>query len=212
MIVHHENRWIYIGIPRTGSTALHAYLQESGGEVIGGQHDVTVPDEFRTYSIFATVMNPFRRATSLYYLFRRDTEKDAEWVREFAAGAADSFERFVGSVLECPTLINPVYQCTISGWLERGSLGPEVTLVPIERVSERLVELGVLAAGVQVPVRNRSRLGSWEEQYDDRVEARVAAWAEADLELLDYPSRIEHEDAGETRRGLRGLLSWRRRA
>lgn len=211
MIAHREKRWLYIGIPRTGSTALHTHLMELGGEVIGEQHDVRVPEEFCGYRVFATVMNPFRRAVSLYYLFGRDTEKGSEWAREFPAGAADGFEEFVGSVLECPTLINPVYQFTISQWMERGGLGSEVTLVPIENVSERLTELGVLAAGTEVPTRNRSRLGDWVEQYDADTEARVAAWAERDLARLDYPSRIGPGETDGARPGLRGLLPWPRR-
>jgi len=212
VIVNHAKRWLYIGIPRTGSTALHSHLQDLGGIELGLQHDVTVPEELRDYTAFATVMNPFRRAVSLYYLFGRDSEKGVDWVREFPDTAATTFEDFVSHVLECKDLINPVYQFSISSWMERGGLGEELHLVPVEDLSQGLEALGVTPPGNDIPKRNQSRLGPWQEQYVPGLEARVSRWAEADFDKLDYPRFIEAEAAEAAAPKQSRFFRWRRRA
>lgn len=214
MIANHEKRWLYIGIPRTGSTALHSHLQALGGVELGEQHDVNVPDELRGYTLFGTAMNPFRRAVSLFYLFGRDAEKGVDWVREFPASAGSNFESFVRDVLECTELINPVYQYSISSWMERGRLGAELHLIPVENLSAGLEALGVTPPGDKIPKRNKSRLGRWQDQYATGLEARVLHWAKDDFAKLDYPSHIEFETDNEELSAPKRsrFFPWRRRA
>lgn len=191
---------------------MHSHLQDLGGVEWGAQHDVKVPQELRGYTAFATVMNPFRRAVSLFYLFGRDAEKGVDWVREFPEGAAANFESFVTNVLECKELINPVYQYSISEWMERGGLGEELHLIPVEDLADGLEALGVTPPGEDIPKRNQSRLGPWRDQYSPGLEARVLRWAEADFNKLDYPQSIEPEAPEEVAPKRSRFFPWRPRA
>ena len=65
MHISHKHRFVYIGIPRTGSKSMYRWLSENyGSENLGGHHDFIVPDEFRHYLIFTVVRNPYDRWAS----------------------------------------------------------------------------------------------------------------------------------------------------
>jgi hypothetical protein len=65
MHVSREHRFVYIGIPRTGSKSMYRWLSENyGSENLGGHHDYIVPDEFKDFLIFTVVRNPYDRWAS----------------------------------------------------------------------------------------------------------------------------------------------------
>jgi len=65
MHVSHKHRFIYIGIPRTGSKSMYRWLSENyESENLGGHHDFIVSDEFRDYLVFTVVRNPYDRWAS----------------------------------------------------------------------------------------------------------------------------------------------------
>ena len=68
MHISHKHKFIYIGIPRTGSKSMFQWLKDNyASENLAGHHDWQVPPEFRHYLVFTIVRNPYERATSGWF-------------------------------------------------------------------------------------------------------------------------------------------------
>ena len=68
MIISQTHKYVYIGIPRTGSKSMNHWLREYfDGRWYGGHHDYTVPEEAAGYFIFTVVRNPYDRRASHHY-------------------------------------------------------------------------------------------------------------------------------------------------
>lgn len=191
MIVHHRRRWVYVGIPKTASTALHGYLPKLGGKSVGEQHTVDLPPECLGYLVFATSLNPFRRAYALWKMLGRDAAKGAPWSETVPPGSVERFDVFVRTLLLREEVTHPVLQWTVSRWLQRVRAGSpvRVEVIPAERLDAGLRRLGVLPSDASVPVVNRTQ-GSWLEAYDRDLEEAVRRWAEEDFRRFGYPAEL----------------------
>jgi hypothetical protein len=68
MIISHSLRYVYIGVPRTGSKSMNRWLMDHyGGEWVGTHHQWQVPMEAHDYLIFTLVRNPYERAVSGWF-------------------------------------------------------------------------------------------------------------------------------------------------
>ncbi len=91
MIVSDVHRYIYIGIPRTGSKSMNHWLSEYfDGRNLGGHHDYLVPAEFADHLVFTIVRNPYDRRTSGHFAVTWDDQAPTE---EELAGCSDGQER-----------------------------------------------------------------------------------------------------------------------
>lgn len=67
MIVSHELRYVYIAIPKTGSTTMNDILTtQFAGEYVDPHHLAIVPEECEGYFVFSVVRNPYNRMKSLW--------------------------------------------------------------------------------------------------------------------------------------------------
>ena len=72
MIISHKHKYVYISIPRTGSASMFIWLRDHyDGEIFilhpfseHGKFDWDVPEECKSYFIFAMVRNPYERYLS----------------------------------------------------------------------------------------------------------------------------------------------------
>jgi hypothetical protein len=68
MIISHRFRYVYVGIPRTGSKSMNRWLMDHyAGEWVGTHHQWQVPPEAQDYLIFTLVRNPYERAVSGWF-------------------------------------------------------------------------------------------------------------------------------------------------
>jgi len=68
MIVSDKHKYVYIGIPRTGSKSMNHWLcSYFDGRNHGGHHDYEVPEEVSDYLVFTVVRNPYDRAVSGHF-------------------------------------------------------------------------------------------------------------------------------------------------
>lgn len=191
MMVHEEERWVYLGIPKTASTSLHRFFEAHGAHATRAyQHDMQVPEAWRDWLVFATTLNPFRRAHSLWRMLGNDHRKGARWTRELPADVIDGFPRFVEELLLGPDRGMRVFQGTMSAWIARVPPGVRLHLVPAEDLERGLRELGLLRRKERVPQLNRSG-GDLEEAYDAGAAEGVRRWAAEDFARLGYPTRLE---------------------
>jgi hypothetical protein len=68
MIISRTHKFVYIGIPRTGSKSMCRWLMDHyDGQWVGGHHDWQVPADCRDYLIFTIVRNPYEIQASGWY-------------------------------------------------------------------------------------------------------------------------------------------------
>lgn len=67
VIISHQLKFVYLGIPRTANRATHWALMELPGTFRHGLlHEMGIPPECREYFTFCCVRNPYRRFLSWY--------------------------------------------------------------------------------------------------------------------------------------------------
>ena len=60
MIISHNFKYVYVGIPRTSSKSMNHWLMDHfDGQWFGTHHQMEVPEEARDYLIFTVVRNPY---------------------------------------------------------------------------------------------------------------------------------------------------------
>lgn len=113
MIVSFTNRFIYIAIPRTASTATYQALKPYGAGVvryrtprawcyqrdIDGFHDPYVPNELEMFFRFASFRNPYTRMVSHYLMAKTDVNH-----RLHGLAANKTFPEFVEMAILCRLL------------------------------------------------------------------------------------------------------------
>ena len=194
MIVHHEGRWVYLGIPKTASTTLHRFLPRFGAEVHGDdQHATDIPEAWRDYRVIISVMNPYRRATALWRMWGKDTAKGAWWTEGYDPAIVESFRAFVDTFFLDPPEPDsrPVMEWSMCRWLDYAALECEPEVLFAETLGEDLWRAGLLARREDVPVQNKSGNDAWRECYDEALVRDVAAWAERDFARFGYPRSFE---------------------
>jgi hypothetical protein len=95
MIISDTFRYVYIGIPRTGSKSMNHWLCEHfAGRSHGGHHDWRVPPEAAGYLIFTIVRNPYERAASGHYAVTWDDQAPSERELEGCRSEQERLQRF----------------------------------------------------------------------------------------------------------------------
>ncbi len=79
MIISDKHKYVYIGIPRTGSKSMNHWLIEYfDGRWHGGHHDYSVPDVAADYLVFTIVRNPYDRRVSGHFAVTWDDQAPKE--------------------------------------------------------------------------------------------------------------------------------------
>ena len=76
MIISHTLKYVYIGIPRTGSKSMNRWLMDHfEGQWFDHHHQWQVPEEAKDYLKFTIVRNPYEREVSVWYFAPWSAEK-----------------------------------------------------------------------------------------------------------------------------------------
>jgi len=203
MIINHEQRWIYIGPPKTGSTTMHKELPKRfGGRYVNpeAQHDADIPEGCENYLILASVRDPYQRAVSLYWHYLRDVRR----IRAIAQGINDRrswnampfpaaefpFDRFVemikdGVVAEMNPATKTFYTHTLTRWLE-----PAVRidrLLRLESLDDNWAALPFVENHRGFPVHNAPGRQPWENHRTLFAVRTIEEWAAEDFDNYGYP-------------------------
>jgi len=185
VIISHRWRFVYIGPPKTASTALHhwlsqpAFCAERWTPDRRDQHSIQIPKAAEDYFTFASVRNPFDRAVSLWAHSQSQPSLLADDCYPM------SFEEFV---LEHQLRAGWFYSMSQSEFLAPVRLDG---LVCFDRLEEDLHRLPPIAAalGAGDPLEplhrlNETRHPPWQELCTSRlVDAIVYRW-KADWEFM----------------------------
>lgn len=180
MIVSHRWRFVYIGPPKTASTALHRWLSQPAfcpkrwTADRQDQHSIVIPKEARGYFVFASIRNPFDRAVSLWAHSQTQPSLQADDCYPM------SFDEFV---LEYQPRASWFYRVSQSELLAPVRLD---AVVRFDRLEEDLHRLPPIAAAVEggtplepLPRLNETSHPPWQELCTPRLAEVIAyRWAE----------------------------------
>lgn len=184
MIINRRERWVYLDVPRTGSTSLSEFLSraEVGGSEVGERHHSRVPHGCEDYFTFATVRHPFPRAVSLWCHFVRDRRARIDPTASTTGNWP--FARFVEEVLIEETTGPPFYQKTCHEWLD--SMSRMDAILKAEELERTLPRLGLVRGPIRLPRRNGIARDPWPTYYNPELLAMVRQWAAEDFERYEY--------------------------
>ena len=76
MFYSEKHKFVYLAIPKTGSTSIRRILRDRFDAVcLRDGHDNVIPPEFKNYFTFTCVRNPFHRIVSSYFHVHRKTNQ-----------------------------------------------------------------------------------------------------------------------------------------
>ncbi len=201
MIINHKKKWIYIGPPKTGSTAISYILTDGkydnngvkklldynfGGKEINGQHTPWPPDKLESkyddYYVFISVRNPFSRIVSLYnhwkYGKSYNNQVDVE---------NKTLKDFITLILEKKFLENSFFCTTMSAWVSRYNC-----FIKQEMLENDLKNLKFHSKDFFVPIINDQNklMNNWKKQHTKKTIAMTIEWAKEDFYNFNYSSNI----------------------
>jgi len=201
MILNKEKKWLYIGPPKTGSTALsyvltdgkykiNKFIQDSNvnfkGIEINGQHTPWPPNklgfEYDDYNVFISVRNPFSRIVSLYnhWKYRQNYENEVFFKEK-------TLEEFIYLVLKKSLSNNGFFHTTITDWVYRYD-----SFIKQESLENDLKMLNIHSIDFNVPLINE-KIGStnyWKEAHNKKTIEMTIEWAEKDFYNFGYNKDI----------------------
>ena len=201
MIVNHIKKWVYIGPPKTGSTAIsyvltdgkynkNEFIQDLNvnfkGIEINGQHTPWPPNKldskYDDYNVFISVRNPFSRIVSLYDHWKYGQNYENELF--FKEKTLEDFMRFV---LDKNLSNDGFFHTTITNWIIRYD-----SFIKQENLENDLKMLNIHSIDFNVPVINE-KIGStkhWKEEHNKKTIEMTIEWAEKDFYNFQYSKDI----------------------
>jgi hypothetical protein len=185
MIVSRQLRFVYLGVPRTASRAMHHALRQLPGArwLWGGLHRMNVPPRARDFFTFCCVRNPYQRLYSHYcccwgkrhrfWAGRVRVRSFREYLETLAAG------RLGGSC-------GSKYQLTVRGYTGENRLD---AVVRYEDLPQSLLALADRVPGIDtltLPKRGCHLSGDWRGAYSDELAKMVYHLARADFDEFGY--------------------------
>jgi hypothetical protein len=201
VIRNNKKRWIYIGPPKTGSTALSYiltdgkykknYIAESldlnfEGKEINGQHTPWPPKKLKTkyndHKVFISVRNPFSRIVSLYNHWKNGKNYGRELLSK-----NKTLEEFIYLVLKKSLSNNGFFHTTITDWVYRYD-----SFIKQENLYNDLKMLNIHSNDFFIPLINGQERSTdyWKEAHNKRTIEMTIEWAEKDFYNFGYSKDI----------------------
>ncbi len=199
MIIDHKHRWVYLGVPRTGSRMLHSFFKSvdngDGQYSFLDQHTMAVPAECENYFIFGTVRHPYSRVISMWRLLVWDWNTQARWLMEpvprIFGDEAISFSKYLELIVfPNEESFPPIYRNTCSDYLNSAHRVDAV--LKQERLCRdlleifRMLEVNVREWSLPRPDPASVTKQSGQQFYTPELFESVIDWGLEDLRRFDY--------------------------
>jgi len=201
VIRNNKKKWIYIGPPKTGSTAL-SYILTDGkykknyiaealsvnfeGKEVNGQHTPWPPKKlkikYNDHKVFISVRNPFSRIVSLYNHWKNGKNYGRELLSK-----NKTLEEFMYLVLKKSLSNNGFFHTTITDWVYRYD-----SFIKQENLYNDLKILNIHSNDFIIPLINRQERSTdcWKEAHNKRTIEMTIEWAEKDFYNFGYSKDI----------------------
>ena len=177
MIICDKNRYVYIDVPKTGSTSLDEFFLRGGGRRFlpnngNKKHCREIPPHAADYDIIVSVRNPYKRIVSQYFFY--------QYINDWFKGL--SFEDFMDRFLENLSTEEKYVLFPIWKYIE--PIGQPDYVIRMEHMQEDLARLPYLK-GMELAHRNKTKGKGSIELTPERIE-KINQWAGRDFELFGY--------------------------
>ena len=201
MIRNNKKKWIYIGPPKTGSTAV-SYILTDGkykknyiaedlsvnfeGKEINGQHTPWPPKKlkikYNDHKVFISVRNPFSRIVSLYNHWKNGKNYGRELLSK-----NKTLEEFIYLVLKKSLSNNGFFHTTITDWVYRYD-----SFIKQENLYNDLKMLNIHSNDFIIPLINGKERSTdyWKEAHNKKTIEMTIEWAEKDFYNFGYSKDI----------------------
>ena len=201
MIRNNKKKWIYIGPPKTGSTAV-SYILTDGkykknyiaedlsvnfeGKEVNGQHTPWPPKKlkikYNDYKVFISVRNPFSRIVSLYNHWKNGKNYGRELLSK-----NKTIEEFIYLVLKKSLSNNGFFHTTITDWVYRYD-----SFIKQENLYNDLKMLNIHSNDFIIPLINGQERSTdyWKEAHNKKTIEMTIEWAEKDFYNFQYSKDI----------------------
>ena len=202
MIRNNKKKWIYIGPPKTGSTAV-SYILTDGkykknyiaedlsvnfeGKEINGQHTPWPPKKlkikYNDHKVFISVRNPFSRIVSLYNHWKNGKNYGRELLSK-----NKTLEEFIYLVLKKSLSNNGFFHTTITDWVYRYD-----SFIKQENLYNDLKMLNIHSNDFIIPLINGKERSTdyWKEAHNKKTIEMTIEWAEKDFYNFGYSKDID---------------------
>ena len=201
MIRNNKKKWIYIGPPKTGSTAV-SYILTDGeykknyiaedlsvnfeGKEVNGQHTPWPPKKlkikYNDHKVFISVRNPFSRIVSLYNHWKNGKNYGRELLSK-----NKTLEEFIYLVLKKSLSNNGFFHTTITDWVYRYD-----SFIKQENLYNDLKMLNIHSNDFIIPLINGQERSTdyWKEAHNKKTIEMTIEWAEKDFYNFQYSKDI----------------------
>ena len=201
MIRNNKKKWIYIGPPKTGSTAV-SYILTDGkykknyiaedlsvnfeGKEVNGQHTPWPPKKlkikYNDHKVFISVRNPFSRIVSLYNHWKNGKNYGRELLSK-----NKTLEEFIYLVLKKSLSNNGFFHNSITDWVYRYD-----SFIKQENLYNDLKMLNIHSNDFIIPLINGEERSTdyWKEAHNKRTIEMTIEWAEKDFYNFGYSKDI----------------------
>ena len=194
MIYSDEHQYVYLAIPKTGSTTVYNWLHRNYGaktvkgrtilELEGrdeGKHEPFVPKEKEGYYTFTCVRCPYTRAVS-EYLFHKTFNPEALYVRK---AREMLFEDYVEWAVENSWMFTQSY---FLSWAPR--VDRVLHLESLRHEIKYLMFTGKTPDELGHAMKGKHPM-PWQDHYTERAEKFVTSWAKTDFVWFGYDKSVE---------------------
>lgn len=197
MIINHKKKWIYIGPPKTGSTAISYVLTDMqynpnksktivnkcfGGISDGGQHTPWPPEHidsaYSEYFVFLSVRNPYSRIVSLWNHWRFGKNF------EVCANTGNlTLNVFLKQVINSELNNDGFFSKTLCEWVPKFN-----SFIKQENIYKNLKNLNLHSNDFKIPEINPTKksLPGWKDAHTDETVKLTQIWAESDFDTFKY--------------------------
>jgi hypothetical protein len=174
VVISHELKFVYLGIPRTANRATHWALMGLPGAIRHGfLHEMGIPTECREYFTFCCIRNPYQRFLSWY----RWRAQPHPWGSE---AKNMSFHQYIEGVEN-----GQLGPSTLRGFTENSRLDHVYRFEDLPRSLNSIREVkGIESVKLAKCGQKLSR--HWRQFYDQELADRVYNICKADFDDFEY--------------------------
>lgn len=180
MIVSHQHKYLFIALPRTGSTAVSKELMANyGGERILRKHSFfhefqnMMNSKGNEYFVFSCIRNPLDDVVSTYFKFKTDHAKEFSEAKNVKRSSLKRFE-FIRNNNDFPAFLRKYYKVPYDNWssLEHKKFDFVIKYENIQNDFKKALELIGIEQKRPIPVINKtSAKGNFLSYYPPEIQA-----------------------------------------
>ena len=185
MIISTEKKFIFVAVPKTGSTSIEKMLERYSDEELeeGKTKHVAFRDikDIESYHKFCFFRNPWDRIVSLYhYQLRNDGIFLSRRVRDV------SFDEWLKKCVQ--QSIGAVFRRQTDYILERGKLIPNISIYKFEEIDDSWKHIckTLDLEWSPLPHTNKSKHKHYSEYYNDETRHLVEIYDHGAIRMMGY--------------------------